>query len=533
MKTAANNGTIIIRSPDNMFVLRLLNEQLWEVGKSSGEELNQSVPAGWYIARCEVGGPSVQKTVRVEAGKTLEVVFSAGELPMIPSSAPIPGTHQLLQVDEGDPTEKSEIRKSVPVWKTAEACFVISVRNLLDERRPVSLKGFMLLTDQGEVVKSFQARATEKPKGREASGCDEFVIMVPAGAYLLQWPADPRFRGQRRIFPIWISGGWMTSVFMGVGSNEKNPDPASISVHMSRMHEISKIPTTAQSLSNSSSMPTELALASLRTGRRQLNDQAVMKLVGGKFDNPMGGILGAYMLCQRKDHNWDLFDTVLTQLEMLVPNHPDLRGLLALALNKGYSGPVANPTALSLPDQKITFPPMQQAGTTALSDYEWKSQQKLIEQRSIAELASLNSVSKGLWTTFTMKPFREVRKAAANPDIAIATKKAAQARTPHIADNGGGIESAPSQKPRTTRKITVSPSSALLPQFQAVIRKSIRPSALTDQITQFIGGSGMDDEAKKQFTMNQLRRMGYSVSSANEAISEIIPLPNSQKGMNF
>ncbi|MDQ3623927.1 MAG: vanadium-dependent haloperoxidase [Verrucomicrobiota bacterium] len=117
---------------------------------------------------------------------------------------------------------------------------------------------------------------------------------------------------------------------------------------------------------NPSSTAAELALASLRLGRRQLADEHLQRLLHGKFDNPILGLLGAHMLLDRKQPSLALFREVLGNLQSLLGAHPDVAALRSLARRHFAEG--LPPESASVPK----FPPMLRAGVTVALDAEWE-----------------------------------------------------------------------------------------------------------------------------------------------------------------
>jgi hypothetical protein len=542
MKRKQNTGKIVITAPNNMFVLRLLDDQLWEVAVSAGRELRVSVPQGLYVARCEMGGPSAQKTFRVTPGTTTRVNFLPDDLPGIPTSAPVSGATNEHEYYKEHVKKLSLAESADARWKKKEARLIVMNRRLQENSKvKVSLTGFRLLTTQGEVVTGFarsKSAAGEDNRQRDDNdvGRASLSIDLPAGGYLLEWPPSAAPRGKRIVFPLWIAPGWVTSLFLGVCEGEKHPDPASISLHLGMLHEpdIGGFHAGDTGVNNTQDLvgtATELALASLRTGRRQLADSMLEQLLWDKFVNPMSGILGAYMLCQRDKTNWGLLSHVISRLNELLPGHPDIQGIIAVARNGGWDS-TEDP-------QPIDFPPMLQLGLSAVSDFEWHTKIPLVKEASIAEQASLQNASNGLWTTLLMQVKGSVSsstsKAKSTPQKNIRGTASRHVKSPKRQDSQSA-----SENPRILRKhsIAKSPKKAksgwISFQYADNTSKSlIRTSRQSKTSTKGIYVSFLQSDKTSgnqgKGTMLQMRRLGYSVASAENLLTKMQTLGNTPK----
>ena len=430
MKTPSPTGTIVLEADNPMYVLRLLDNRFWQVAESTAGRLEVKVPPGLYTARCETGGEAARRVIRVAAEQTVTERFHGKDLPRLESSAPVSGAVNNHEYYKDHVSGLSNAETADAVWPPqspalAKARLIVMNRRLEEgSKAMVSLKGFRLLSQGGEAVTDFVRRMpkglAKKKQGewqnQEARrsnedkdvGRDSFSINLPPGGYLLAWPDPYGPKGQTVCVPLWLPAGkpvpWVACAFLGVSSGEGCPAPGSLSFHLGRRN--SAAPNRAvfdpgdrdrrDRPADSVATATELALASLRTGRRQLSSEMLQSLLLDKYSNPMSGILGACMLCQRSEPDWKLFDEVMGNLHRLVPDHPDLPGLEALAKSRGWrSKPDAHPP--------LNFPPMLQPCLTALAAMDWQAaRQPRIASGSLAELATLSTYSTGLWTTFTL-----------------------------------------------------------------------------------------------------------------------------------
>jgi hypothetical protein len=143
----------------------------------------------------------------------------------------------------------------------------------------------------------------------------------------------------------------------------------------------------------------ELALASLRTGRRQIGAGQLMSLLDSKYENPMLGLLGCYaLLCDAQPDRATVV-RVWEGLNKLIPAHPDVLALRVLVNVRWHD-------ALGYEDATpIDFPPMLHMGLLGASRAEWDVPHDWMSNPSpvlsdVARLARLRALPDGPWTTF-------------------------------------------------------------------------------------------------------------------------------------
>lgn len=536
MKDLSVQGAIEVTSTSKMFVLSILDDQLCELAISNGGNLSLQVPPGLYIARCEAGGPAAQKTVRVTSGGTQKVHFDAKDLPRMNSSAPVIGAENNHEYFRLHARELSVAPQADASWNSNESRLIVMNRRLREGAECMAhLNGFQLLTHEGKFVTRFvrdPSRLGEDQRRREdeSFGRYAFSIDLPPGGYILKWPSGYRLFEPRVCFPVWIAAGWCTRVYLGVNDGEKYPAPSSVSVHMGKLGEEGQMNFQREDTRTTESTPpvgtaTELALASLRTGRRQLSDAMLDELLQNKFSNPMSGILGAYMLCQRDKPNWDLFSRVYRALSVEIPGHPDLAGLAALAYK--------HVTSIPFPREPVEFPPMVRIGSKALSEQDWSDSlsEGLVADGSLAELARLQSFGGGVWTIFTLPTARRSSAGQATaelerpPESETNSKKTLpQMRRPLMAETKAVAFStarrAPSSgTPKLAERIlrmigdTVDKTETGLREWEvAASKQAFRNNSLRAKFTQTPAQS-------KQSKLIQYRQLGFSRRTATKILT--------------
>jgi hypothetical protein len=192
--------------------------------------------------------------------------------------------------------------------------------------------------------------------------------------------------------PVWMSPGWITFVFASALGDSETPRPQTVSVHMALLGtEVSAYDDETAEINALA----ELALASLRTGRRQLGDREIRRIVRAKFQNPMLGILGSYVLLAEDNRNSSLLGILNSHLHELVADHPDVRAIDLLVRTPGEP----------LDTAAFDFPPMLAQGLQSLDRLEWSETPKQNNARGpllkgAARLARLRALAESPWTTF-------------------------------------------------------------------------------------------------------------------------------------
>lgn len=392
----SDHGSVQIETRHDLFPVELLDHQFRRVARGYGR-LEAEVPPGIYLARCEAGGPAVEQLVKVAAGQSIKVPFTDTNIYTQRSAAPVPGSisrHEFYTYPVHDLTQRQVAHRSL--GSGARLVLFATQLDFAENQdwekgaRPVHWKGTKLRDSQGKVL-------FELP-GHEACDADDrrhgragFCADLNPGGYFLEWPPDTS-EDRLVLQPLWLAQDWTTQLFAGASGDDPRPQRDTASIHMVRLGvsapaydpEIDRLNGAA-----------ELALASLRTGRRQLGDDHLRTLLHGKFENPMLGLLGAHMLLQRADLNRPLLDQVFGNLRGLIGRHPDLWALEILARSRFQH---TLPAGSGIPAE-VNFPPMLREGLMALAAAQWNEKQPL-KLTATANLARLRLLAEGPWTLF-------------------------------------------------------------------------------------------------------------------------------------
>jgi len=152
------------------------------------------------------------------------------------------------------------------------------------------------------------------------------------GTYAVR--VDSQYIGQYEIF-VTVSPGWQTQVFFIMEDIWRGNDAfrapsirtASILIapnHRGFEPDDGKIRVC------------ELARHALAQGRDVVSKTVMQKLLSGKFEAPMLGILAANLLLRRRRPDWELLGTICRNLYHVLGRHPDLDAL-SLAV-RGWKG---------------------------------------------------------------------------------------------------------------------------------------------------------------------------------------------------
>jgi hypothetical protein len=203
---------------------------------------------------------------------------------------------------------------------------------------------------------------------------------------------------------LWVSDGWLTMVFIGYRSQSGQLERQSASIHMARLGLGFQPGPDIWAIRNNHASKWELkearinqaldlALGGLRTGSQVVPDDLLDLLLGGKFQNPMLGVVGAHALLQRRKRDWKLFDVVVQNLEKLIPGHPDVAALrLCGKLLRGKESRTKV--------EPLAWPPMVYAGYKGLIECDWKEQGNLVVDESMAERAAARLLPETPWTSW-------------------------------------------------------------------------------------------------------------------------------------
>jgi hypothetical protein len=236
-----------------------------------------------------------------------------------------------------EPSQKwSKETTSSSILGTADSSIFVFIR-AVDQKRhdPKSnlAEGLVLLDDRGKIVGDFSPAET---RGDNKFGWLAFHALAPHGTLYLRFKSDPV-----REMPLHLYRGWQTQLFLMF---RERPLPGSLKIFMARMGRGFEI----SGEEGEENEAIDLALTGLQNNQGFLSKKELDLLLYGKFRNPVLGLVGAHILLLRrgtldarltlgnrktagieKEERRKLqetLDTVLGNLDQLIPGSPDVAG---------------------------------------------------------------------------------------------------------------------------------------------------------------------------------------------------------------
>jgi hypothetical protein len=376
-----------LSSPITSLAFAVVNSEFEEVARGVGE-LDVSLPAGIYELQFRAGPRREKRLVSLEPGQ----VYEDNEIHVeFPSPAPIAGTSIAQEYERAAAITASQTPTAAG---KGDAGLLLMVRSLGDsEDLPLdrsTVDALTLLDSRLEPVANFEAGWQFDP----TMGWAIWSADLAPGGYALRLSddLDAEKNTKQAVFDqaVWLSSDWQTLLF--VPSGARGPEPSWASVHMTGLG------TAWSPFERDVGQALELALWGLREGRAVLPSDFARLLVDSKFENPMLGIIGAHSLLLQPNPDLALLDTVLNNLNNLVPRHPDVAALEWLAAEAGSDTRV--PAASEVPASvSVNWPPLLLASYAALIRRD-AHDASTIEDDSVAELAAAKLVATDVWTAW-------------------------------------------------------------------------------------------------------------------------------------
>jgi hypothetical protein len=349
----------------------LLDGSFTQVAHGIGGLEKDTLAPGIYELRTSAGPVAASRLIRLAAGERFD---DQVEL-KFPSAIPAEGTSTF-----NEEHAQAAYHATLNLMQAAgpEGGLIVMARALspssaADPQRQFTVAG----ATSGEV------------QGDTSEGADWRLqaARVEPGGYVLHVVRD----GVALAQSLWVEKGWETIVFMSAGP--RGPNPAKASVLMCPLLD-PWVPWDEQGAAAA-----ELALWGLRDRRAVLPPDFLDVLLYGKFRNPVFGFLGAHALLLEPEIDFERFDVVMRNLELLTPGAPDVAALLALGAEARERGTVP-------PDWMVDWPPMLLAGYLAVLRADARREGRVIVPESLAERLGGHLTAAGVWTSWTEEPAR-------------------------------------------------------------------------------------------------------------------------------
>jgi hypothetical protein len=368
------------------------------VAKEYGR-ITKSLPMGLYRVSVEMNETITEKMIRLDKD-----VIETIEIPVTASSvlgSKFSTSHEYYSDNAVEWSKKPTAKKLTA--KSVSSIFLFLRYTDIKSKNSVTKKeslgqNFHILNKNREKVYTLDAKNVKQDK---RYGWLTFHAAVPQGQYYLLYMG----KIQREI-PLYAFPQWQTQIFLTynalpvfgslkilIGNPKKGFDP-----NDEKIYQIDAI------------------LQKLYNGIYYLPDAVLTDLAYGKWENPMAGILGAYMyLNSDKTDKDNLFKMVMKNLETKIlkdcdaPDLIALKILYALHLKKAYKG---------LP---LTQPCMLLSGMKAAIKASSQNP-AVIQSGEIAESTIVNLYSDIVWTSYKPMPVANLtevikKKASANKKV--------------------------------------------------------------------------------------------------------------------
>lgn len=382
----SEKSRISLRSISGPTEFRLLDHKQNTVAHDFGE-LEKEVSPGLYVLEMNAGSERKREIIKVAAGK--DYIQHDIDLPF-PSPAPIGGTSTIHEY-HGYPA------LDLSAQATAEfgvgGRLVLFIRSLAESQKDIpgniDISAVELLTENLVAA----GKLSPAWKGDQQNGWQGFSVNLAPGGYVLRfakrgsWRKNARSSSKAVDQAVWVAEGWTTLVFVPTENSTGLPVNELASVHMVRLGQ-SFDPYLEEA--RQANLALEMALSGLRQGRQIIPRNFLDLLLGSKFENPMLGIVGAHALLQAAAPDWKLFDTVVKNLQNLLPMCPDVSALQMIGKNRrGDSSKTEIPP--------VTFPPMLFPGMKGLVARD-AMEPGIVATGSLAEKTAARLFQAGPWS---------------------------------------------------------------------------------------------------------------------------------------
>lgn len=377
---------------------------VWSGG--GGPRLTMSLPKGLYSVRVERLGRFVEQFVRLAEASEI--------LPAVPerfTSAPLEGTATSHKYYSDNAVIHSQTETRAPIGDRQPTGGLFVFIRALDEqaarRVPDDLGGSLVLRDaEGDEATSFDEAVTKR---NPEFGWVALSVRAEPGFYALHHTGAPAREAALHVF-----AGWQTQVFV---LYHASPRLETMRVFLAPIGQgFDPMDDQANAV--------DLALDGFQNDIETLPDDELRRLLGGKFSNPMLGIVGAHILLQRLSRqaamgrspntaDRSLLEVVLGNLGYLLPGAADVAALQLLAARVLDRPP---------PSVPFMYPPMLRASLSAVVDASAQAPDLVPEEGLVDDIVT-RVLADSPWSTWTplgaswpaLAPERQAAKRAAAP----------------------------------------------------------------------------------------------------------------------
>jgi hypothetical protein len=403
---------LTVDAPESGLGVLVIDAEGTIVGRCADDQqrLELDLPRGLYTVRSHRSGAFSETLVRLDGPQTVQAAP-----PPTFSAATIPGaetTHEYYTYPAWEISQ--QLTAPELAWNgPADARLLVFVRAPQRDayRGEDQLASLSLRTPDGATLSTF----TTDAKRDTDAGWSACSVQLSAGILILQ------DLGERpRQISVPLLSGWQTQLFVMHSRRILWEDMRLITVPvheiLSRKH---RDPYDSQAEDVRAALDMDAGLLALQNGAPSVAPRLIDTFLGSKFQNPMLGLLGAYLLLLRErrkigepDWRTDIgyISMVLDNLHTLLPESADVAALRLLA--KPWLG---QPTLAP-----VTRMPMFRYGVEVLLR-EAAADLALVPEGSLLDLVSDRLYGDTVWTSWQPVPLPPGRHIASTPAAEMAT----------------------------------------------------------------------------------------------------------------
>jgi hypothetical protein len=312
------NRQLTIDTADTVAEISVLDGNLNPITSGVGG-FSVQLPVGLYKVRIRVGPTVRERLVSLDADR--RELF---DMQAFPSPIPLQGTSQTHEYQIAAAQQTSGQPK---VQLGSGATIFVFAREWSHPNKVNPADGLRLLDAGGKLLVDLENMAEVRTDGDASAGC---TVAVDPGHYRLRLEGAEGDTLERALIAI---SGWQTQIFVLQRDDGKarRADLAGGAVVMSHSGKFQP----------NDDLTRLSALASYAlTQHRKIMSEQLRQVLSGKFEDPILGLFGAYLIARDCAADHRLLDTVLGNLSILLgKEHPDVRAL-ALRRNAASDPPV-------------------------------------------------------------------------------------------------------------------------------------------------------------------------------------------------
>lgn len=382
---------LTVEAPEPGLGVMVIDAEGNVVGRCAEDDsrIELDLPRGLYTVRAHRSGAFAETVVRLDRAQTVKV-----QPPPLFSAATIPGaatTHEYYTYPAWEASQQPTVPEQA--WNgLADARLLLFARALQSDlyRGENQLASLSLRTLDGRTLSTFAAGEVKQ----DARGWSAYSAHLSHGLLILEDHSE-----RPRQIPVPLFSGWQTQLFVMHNKRLLWEDMRVITVSVYEIDSRgNRDPYDRNASDVRAAMDMDVGLLALQNDTPSVAPQLVAALLNAKFQNPILGLLGAYLMLlhyrRKTSSNADKLDSnhirmVLNNLHNLMPELSDVAALRLMA--KPW---------VDVPDPGPTEGvPLFRCGAEALLEAA-ASDPALLPEGSLLDAISGNLYGDTVWTTW-------------------------------------------------------------------------------------------------------------------------------------